>query len=489
MIPSRTTLRRAQLRLDTAFMLTQKQATVSAGPVIRFSWADSSPQVGRDWLIIKERIPLDALIHTTCACNELVRAGAALTRDERSGFNMVLAQNVRERVLPPVAMGSGKTGIEHKVAAMLHALALESADSRTLDGALNSIVSFTTDLGTEAKISDFTVLAKEELMPPWMASGMLQPDGLDAEVEPVEGPTFLMPNAVVVPGSLHLLHSVARGMAASLQGWEAFFNELKVLEALLVSRHRRERFLATCVQGTRHEARLGDFHSFSATLYESRWNDVINFIRAVHDLVPMVKAAWSQRAYESAGERAARAPAAGDDGGGEGGGAADDPRRGFDAAQLTQVLQGPLFFANMKMVLCLQSVTKDLAAWMEGCPCHEHLLVGTTAHFQRKALSAEFRAVRDTCPLAGCRAPELAAGRLEQQFARINALALAELMAAVAHDLTAEQWGHVSANFERGRAHLQLGLEVKFAFWKEFPWRLAGICLWDCTFCCCKRHC
>eukprot|EP00959_Pyramimonas_sp_CCMP1952_P191880 4012135-Pyramimonas_sp.AAC.1 len=54
---------------------------------------------------------------------------------------------------------------------------------------------------------------------------------------------------------------------------------------------------------------------------------------------------------------------------------------------------------------------QNLTAWLEGCPCHECILVHRSSYQQKKAMEREFGKGRD-CPMKGKRAPELAAGAL-----------------------------------------------------------------------------
>ena len=65
LIPSETLLRRYELSLDVALLLTEQEHSYIIGPLVLLSWIDSSPMAGFDWLwsahhevAIKDLIPL-----------------------------------------------------------------------------------------------------------------------------------------------------------------------------------------------------------------------------------------------------------------------------------------------------------------------------------------------------------------------------------------------------------------------------------------------
>jgi hypothetical protein len=75
------------------------------------------------------------------------------------------------------------------------------------------------------------------------------------QVEDIEAQlhTTLLRWAIPIPGALHILHNVTREMNTSLQYFDTFWDHLKVVNALLRDRPRRERFVAQCVVGSPFE--------------------------------------------------------------------------------------------------------------------------------------------------------------------------------------------------------------------------------------------
>ena len=76
-----------------------------------------------------------------------------------------------------------------------------------------------------------------------------------AQVEDIEARlhTTLLHWAIPIPGALHILHNVTREMNTCMHHFDTFFEQLKLTNALLKDRQRRERFLAQCVFGTPFE--------------------------------------------------------------------------------------------------------------------------------------------------------------------------------------------------------------------------------------------
>ena len=79
--------------------------------------------------------------------------------------------------------------------------------------------------------------------------------------------------------------------------------------------------------------------------------------------------------------------------------------------------------------------------------------------------------------MKGKRAPELAAGKLDEVFASLCELSQGNVLAELAShsSLDAGERGTVLNDFGAARSYLQLGLQIKFAFWGKLPWKLCGI--------------
>ena len=124
----------------------------------------------------------------------------------------------------PVAMGSGKTSLEDKAASLLYAMALECDGLEGVAPHLRNVASWTCDFGTEVQVPAFQSLDVKSLLPSWMHMKLpVDSDVCDAEeagqlvVRRASGaeqeaisPEALMPNCLIVPGVLHIVHNLSK---------------------------------------------------------------------------------------------------------------------------------------------------------------------------------------------------------------------------------------------------------------------------------------
>ena len=155
--------------------------------VASYGWADSSPQGGRDWLFTRlashrwnpqEPQARPGIVGLFKRASLLSCAGSEGQRREeadpaglelRNNAISILRENLNIRVLPPAALGLRRANLAHKAAAFVHSVALETNQRiECVQAEMSSLVSFTTDMGTEAGIHDFRCINLLELMPSWM---------------------------------------------------------------------------------------------------------------------------------------------------------------------------------------------------------------------------------------------------------------------------------------------------------------------------------
>ena len=99
---------------------------------------------------------------------------------------------------------------------------------------------------------------------------------------------------------------------------------------------------------------------------------------------------------------------------------------------------------------------------------------------RRQRFQREFRNVSTSqCPVAGCRAPELAAGAVFDFLAQLFALAESELVQSFRDDMSTSDRAVVIDDFNAGKAWIELGLRQKLDFWGRLPWLLCALGHWD----------
>ena len=285
-------------------------------------------------------------------------------------------------------------------------------------------------------------------------------------------PIVFLPKAVPIPGALHICSNLTKDIAAKFKQWDWFHRQLKNIESLLSVRDRRERFAATCMPDVEASSR---FKYFSASLYDKRWGEVVNFCRKLQDLIEPLREHWDHQKFM----RGYNAEKSKDDAGGF----------SFDARALTATLGDPSFHVYMHVIFGILEVLDNTSTWLEGCSCHEHLLTNRSGAMQKSSLAKEFglsgvAAKYTACPMKGKRSAEMAAGRLTElcdgwwhTLRDSTVERIAQAAAAPQNRNKFDDAAQVSIweDFEAGHAYLELGLQVKFDFWNRTPWLLAGI--------------
>ena len=268
MLPSKATRHRSRLSLDTAMIMLFRQ-DLSATTRLRFGWADSSPQHSRDWLLSAHDSILEAdLARVASAVDRLIDARIRREAHSRGGDHhnageieenadsdeddqeemlreqtvaqdhefLMLAIQRHDHV--PTVLGRGGVKAADKVAALLHAWALESADLASLLSFTRSHRSFTTDMGTELSVASFESISIHSLLPPWLPKNNL---GLDVEQDVAEQPGnaagaaatgagAFLPHSISMPGVLHILFNLSKELAVGMPEWDWFWDSLKMVE-------------------------------------------------------------------------------------------------------------------------------------------------------------------------------------------------------------------------------------------------------------------
>ena len=531
--PSATTLRRMCFAIDAGAMLLERSKRSRFRCAASYGWADSSPQGGRDWLLTKLAShrwnPEDAqrpgivdlfkqALLLICSGSEDGRREADPARLElRKNAISILRCSLTLRVLPPAAIGLRRANLAHKAAAFVHSIALETNQSiECLEAELSSLVSFTTDLGTEASIPDFRCVSPLELMPSWMRQAYegidpdlaaqavepadafpeadievdeqaiaedpgsdIMPDGVEDSIAAIPEPQQpvcvgqqavqagnlqpipLLKFAIPIPGLLHIFSNALHDVMYGLKCWETYKGQLKELSTLLCYKFRLDLFVATCLNHHFNLLVLEARKLFSKSLpslHEQRWGSLTSFITGMLIRLPMLQTFWNTRAFASCRSQAT----AGDE---------------FDAAAIGAIITDPFFAAYSEMLQCLQAVITDATIWAEGCPCHcvEHK--PGHSHRAQKLADSVWQAElgSQSCPLAGRRAPELATGMLQTIIAELSEKHISLFSIRRNQQLSENQRSKIASDFEAGKRHLEAVLVVKLDHWKRLPWMLCGL--------------
>ena len=509
-VPSASSLSRSQLLVDAAFCCFMRRRFSELHGSI-FMLADSSPQAGHDYLLSTCLMISRADLAKCSDAARFMRGSwdafvSAYTQEDhermrdiavqRQECGEVLKQCLAVHRFIPMGLGSGASSLDHKARAIARAVLAETQSVPALRATLGQVVSVTTDLGTEAGLADMCGLSLQEILPTWLgAEGGLEFDcetadqvqasgasaGVAMEMQDADFDKFFMPRAISIPGLNHIINNLCSDCNKTLEGWDAWHSQFRTVVALLHHPHLRRRYVASCLQGTRH-AYMQDFFKVGVEKFaEWRWGSTVSVLEKLLPLQKYLQPTWDPvrfNAQEHVG--AEEAP--------------ESVREEADVSALTAAIRRNVFWGFGSMVLLLNSVSTRFASWAEGCPCHPFRRSKEQKDGVTSASDVEFDAsvALDCCakelglpvngdgksflpcPLAGLRAYDLASGAVEEQLSSVATMCKEELLLQVA-TLSEEETGQLLRDFERGKSHIIASLTNKLQNWKMLPWRLAAL--------------
>lgn len=472
-------LRKRQVAFDAAYLLYMRREFAS-DRFTRWAWADSSPQAGRDWFQCKEQYIKNAdLVRVARAVDQLILSSDTMDGNELKECSGIIANCIMVHMKAPMAKGQGCSGVEHLASCFAQCNFLEAGDIATLQRYLSEYVSLTSDMGVDSGIRSFKIYSIKDVLPEWYhqrgphemhleadigmddyagdgaaaAAPQPHPDAAAPDPEP------LLKYGLEVSGSLHIWSNLPKDLETKLHHWQRHMEKLKVFEALLGDNYHRERLRATCLRDSEMESGL--FKKFSANLYEKRWFAVYNFVARSHELTKVLVHKWDVRRYVE-GFSKDKADAEKD--------------RKFNPHAVAHTLADPMFHAYNIFLLTVGNILRRLCAWMEACPCHASFVRALGSWRKRKVSWRSIfpNMVQPKCMVAGCRAPEVAAGALEERLRDIASMSCEDMMAAFPVDLEEDRKA-LTQDFGVARSYLELGLRLKFDCWSCLPWRLAAL--------------
>ena len=480
-VPSTSTMSRALLELDCAILL-HTQAENRACSRVRFLLADASPSRHINWLWAEhDGVDVHLLLEVWRKTQRLVRDLRSLAVRENVISKKVahhvhldpelvaLARCVYDsfhhHIHTPVALGAKHADVVSKCTALLHSSMLENVGQRQQEMFLQSIFSLTCDMGTEIHIPEVKtpLMELQPLLfrPPSLG---LRDDMID-EDDPAglgTSPGFLG-HVIAIPGLQHVVDNVLSGVHMAMPHFEHFMKELRNIEALL--RDRRGQFVMTCIVGTPHEEHKEKFMRFGFSLYEGRWHEIIKFVQGLSQVLGILSKSWNEDSFGKASTTASA----------EGENKQRSGPRHFDPSFLTRTLRNPLFHCYVTMVERLDSIPESFVSWASGCRCHEQWCAGRGVDARASIFEAHYGKGASSCPMAGRRAPELAAGRVRDVITLLASSCIVAPCDEQAVYLSTEESTTLHHDLSLALDHIAWSMEAKLRFWRDCPWLLCGL--------------
>ena len=106
----------------------------------------------------------------------------------------------------------------------------------------------------------------------------------------------------------------------------------------------------------------------------------------------------------------------------------------------------------------------ELASFCEGCSCHEEVLLSHRSWQQRQS------ALGGSCGFKGRRAPELAAGELDDRIEAASANAISQIL-TLCRDLSEAESSNMFLDWNAAIDRIVFEVQAKTSHWR-LPWRL-----------------
>jgi len=354
---------------------------LASGGITIAMLADASPIAMREWLVAEMYViansDLPLFYDTAC---KLVGSTWALIAGldcdiDRKECDQILAKCVFHHMLPPMAMGSRATDIVHKLITILSMFSRDIGPWPTIQLIINSVISWTTDFGTESLFAPLWNMLKhltlnhlEEIFPGGTHLVYSDDDNIDEAggVGPLQVLENVCKSKMVfeIAGGLHQTNNTSKDLDEYLPWFTTWCEQANTLSSFLRQRWTKELFMAQCLNNDAANYWLGQVRTFSASLVEWRFGSAVHVAQDLTDLEPCILQFWDPRKLNMKTKHSAPRPIA----------KAKPTSIAADVAAATLVVRSRIFWAYTKVVLILFNILSHVSNWMESCACHPNAL-------------------------------------------------------------------------------------------------------------------
>ena len=378
----------ACLALDIAYMLQWRQWH-SKYKLAYYWMADSSPLNGYDWLNSSFTYAREDKL---CEIMYAVRAlQAPCSPAEIGRHSRFLLEQIHDHQLAPTVLGRGASSIEHKAAAVMWSVYLEAGDHDAMRRVFGQIRSWTTDMGTELGLNDYTSADVRSLLsPPLLADELeidpvghrrhaeseashdeqLSPDGhplgRDQEVAvaiPVieEDSRYVFPRSIGIAGMMHVLHNALSDATQALQMWDQKQPQIRKVTAFFSAKGLRERFVKCCCSGEKQKYAFL-FKLGPPEFINWRWGSLMQWCAWLIPRWKAIQICWNKEVFEHKSEE----------------GWETSDKESLNVRELNQLLRDVELYAFHVVLQNSGAGVTCLRTWMHTCPCHEALKINST---------------------------------------------------------------------------------------------------------------
>ena len=177
----------------------------------------------------------------------------------------------------------------------------------------------------------------------------------------------MFPNAVTIPGFLHILHNAEQDLHQAMPLWKVYFAQAKQVLKLFSSGHGHNRkFIANCVVNTRWAPLKPQLEVVIPKVLESRWSSLLRALRLLVPLEYPLTRAWSLERFQQGNDD--------DDAGGAANGDAAEPddEHKLQPRMVDSCVRSAAFWTMTAALLHLQEALEAFREWCEGRRAMKH---------------------------------------------------------------------------------------------------------------------
>ena len=392
---------------------------------------------------------------------------------EMSRLRGILEERLLHHIFPPAALGAKRSSLAHKLHTVVHSMRLEPCSWSDTSRLAQHFVSMTTDMGSELELPQLKPIAVADFFPYWVRLPLDADDGID-DLENVGDPldeasTVTFKSGLVIPGMMHIVDNVTKGVLAALEVWDEVKPCFQDMATWWHYPHNRDLVKARIVPAPQHF-----LLDTGPPLFEG--GRVWGVLSAILDwLLPRevcLRRNWSLR------DLLRELPDAGADADGDAAGEAPREDRYQSVSKLARKvdthMDSQFVWSCMHMLASLDETCLAISCWCMSCPCHRQ----ETLKLIKQRMRSQFPDAHDEtsrCPLAGLRAPEVACGGLDRLVSQVADLEVGNFVHYHCGGLPQASRDRLVDSFERGKQIIELQLRFKLSAWKMLPLRVLGL--------------
>ena len=452
-LPGASTLRRHRLTLDVCLMRLWANwiaDLVLENDYVCYLLADSSPRLGREWLLSELYIFRSKdLINFVEMMYGLADLNLAEDDPERLRLEKRMRQLVHHLILSPVCMGQANCGLSIKWAALIWALRLHSLAWFHVAQLTANCFGFTSDMGTEHGIPKVGQHNPNLLWSHWCEQNqMIDESEMSAEL-PGYTDSVGFSKTIGVVGVEHMAHSITRFVLQKMRGYEAWQVQFSQVARLCNSGLHRDR-IRNSLRGPAFE----DLRSlFSKGVRTPKPHRFLFICQALEDLLPLRLALELISADELFPDAA-------------------HASEWINTGIVLRAIKSKTFWCYGLMLQSLLCAIEHVVFKGRSCICHPsnndaHQSSGALEYMRRQRSRQKTR-FKKPCPGTGLVCPEFAAGIWKTMLANGTENMQTYLLMDCGN-LANHERDSVMGDFADGMAHLKAETYTKLSVFDVVP--------------------